>query len=67
MREKIPRPLKCMENSQPTNADILEAINEFAGNVEERFERVDERFDGIDKRLDSMDSKLFEMSRERVA
>ncbi|MCR4278291.1 MAG: hypothetical protein NUV81_00060 [bacterium] len=66
-------------NTEPTNSEILHSINslaeamqDFATNVDERFNSVDERFnsvdqrfnsvdqrfDGIDKRLDSMDSRL---------
>lgn len=51
--------------NEPTNHDvletILEAINEFASNVDRRFENVDKRFDGVDARIEKMEIRLDRM------
>jgi DNA anti-recombination protein RmuC len=35
-----------------------ERLDEFAGNVDKRFDKVDERFDRVDKRFDKVDHEL---------
>ena len=55
---------------EATIGDVLEAINDFATSVEERFSGVDNRLEGLEKRLthvenimvtkDYLDRKLFE-------
>lgn len=43
---------------QPTNQEILTAINNFATHVEERFESNDKRFDSIDRRFEKIDLRF---------
>lgn len=43
--------MKKKKNHEPTNSDILEAINQFATHVEERF-------NGVEKRLDRVESDM---------
>jgi len=45
-------------NSEPTNQDILEAINSYATNTDRRLERIEGRLDGIDGRLDKVEGRL---------
>ena len=47
-----------MNENQPTIQDVLEAINSFAGNVENRFVKIDEKFDKIDERFVKIDEKF---------
>jgi predicted nucleic acid-binding Zn-ribbon protein len=47
-----------MPNNEPTNHEILEAINTFADNVETRFDSVDHRLDSVEHRLDSVEHRL---------
>ncbi|MEK9152881.1 MAG: hypothetical protein AAB692_05960, partial [Patescibacteria group bacterium] len=49
----------------PTIGDVLEAINNFAGdtehrfgNMDERFAKIDERFANIDERFDRIEAKM---------
>ena len=46
------------ENQQPTTQDILEAINDFAGQVEKRFEGIDRHFEGIDGKLSDIQKEI---------
>lgn len=39
------------QNHEPTNAEILEAINDFSTRVEERFVGVEQHFDRIEMTL----------------
>lgn len=39
-------------------APVLDAINKFATNVEQRFTGIDDRFQGIEQRLDGMDKRF---------
>jgi predicted nucleic acid-binding Zn-ribbon protein len=45
-------------NEEPTNNDILEAINSYATNTDRRLEKIECRLDGIDNRLDGIDNRL---------
>ena len=63
--------IKYNMEKEVTNNEILEAMNEFANNVDKRFDGIDGRLDGIDKRLikveatmvdkDYLDSKLADL------
>lgn len=46
-----------MEN-ELTTQNILEAINHFASDVDDRFVSIDERFEGIDRRFVSIDKRF---------
>ena len=52
---------ETMKN-EPTNLDvletILEAMNEFASNVDRRFESVDKRFEGVDKHFENVEKRF---------
>jgi hypothetical protein len=48
-------------NSEPTNTEILEAVNNFSTAVDKRFDGIDNRLDSMDNRLDSMDNRLGNM------
>ena len=37
---------------------ILKAINDFANETEQRFEKIDQRFDKVDQRFDKIESKM---------
>jgi hypothetical protein len=41
-------------------------LDEFASNVDKRFDQVDKRFDGVDRRLDGMDRKMERMQHTLV-
>ena len=41
-----------------SNSDILEAIDIFATNVDERFKGIDEKFKGIDERFNGIDERF---------
>ncbi|MBD3281669.1 hypothetical protein GF391_02890 [Candidatus Uhrbacteria bacterium] len=45
-------------NNEPSNKDILEAINTFATAVDMRFDEIDKRFEGNDQRFDGMDQRF---------
>lgn len=47
-----------MENHEPTNTQILEAMNAFAHSVDGKFESMDKRFEKIDQRFDKMDNRF---------
>ena len=47
-----------MPNQEPTNADILEAVNSFATHVDERFTAVDQRFASIDRQFADVRSDM---------
>ncbi|MEK7103317.1 MAG: hypothetical protein AAB870_03145 [Patescibacteria group bacterium] len=47
------------QSHEPTNQDILEAINAYAA-------ATDQRFDGIDQRLDKMDTRLTKVESQMV-
>lgn len=53
------------KKENPTNQDILTAINDFANYVQGRFEGIDGRFEGIDKRFEGMD-KRFDRIEQRL-
>jgi len=42
-------------DSEPTNGEILDAINSFATKTEQRFQGIEGRFEGIDGRLQGID------------
>ena len=44
--------------AEATTNEILSAINNFANEVEERFDGIDKRFDGVDKRFDGVDKRF---------
>jgi predicted nuclease with TOPRIM domain len=56
-----------MKNNEPTNQEILEAINNFAGHTEGRFSKIEEKFDSIDKRFEKMDQRFDKIEKELVA
>lgn len=47
-----------MTHEQPTNQDILEAVNNFATNVETRFQSLEESVGGVKTRLSGTENKL---------
>ncbi len=47
-----------MAHEQPTNQDILEAVNSFATNVETRFQSLEERVGGVETRLGGLETRL---------
>lgn len=47
-----------MTTAEVTNQNILEALNAFAANVNERFEIIEKRFTVIDQRFDQIDLRL---------
>jgi len=44
-----------MDNQQPSNQEILEAINTFSTSVDERFNKIDERFNKIENTMVTKD------------
>ena|SRR3989338_5539156 len=47
-----------MNDHEPTNQDILEAINNFSTDVDRRFDGIDKRFVGIDKRFEKIEGDI---------
>lgn len=45
-------------HKDPSTQDVLDAINNFAQSVDERFVGIDERFDRIDGKLNGVDSRF---------
>ena len=43
---------------EPTNKEILEAINAFSGDTDKRFDGIDGRLDGIDGRLTKVETTM---------
>lgn len=43
---------------EPTIGDVLEAINEFAGHTEKRFDGIETRLTGVEKRLTSVEATM---------
>lgn len=63
-----------MPTKEPSNSDILKAIEEMRGEMGERFNNVDESFKGVEegfdvvkKRLDGINIRLRGEEREKVA
>jgi len=44
--------------SEPTNQDILEAINSYATNTDRQLERIEGRLDGVESRLTRVESQM---------
>ena len=53
-------------NGGPTNYDILEAINSFATNTEQRFQKLETRFDTLETRFDKLETKVIAMKATMV-
>lgn len=49
------RTLAVVENSKQ---EVLEVIQEFAGHVDQRFEKIDQRFEKVDQRFDQIDKRF---------
>lgn len=49
---------------EPTNQDILDVLQSFAGSVDSRFENMDQRFEGIDRRFEGIDRKFEEIKQD---
>lgn len=49
---------KKQNNDEPTNYEILEAINSYATGTDRRLEKIEGRLDGIDGRLDGIDGRI---------
>lgn len=45
-------------SNEPTNREILEAINAFSTDIDKRFWGIDERFDKVDERLNKIESTM---------
>jgi archaellum component FlaC len=48
----------AMSQKEITNNEIMEALGQFANNVDERFGTMDKRFDAVDKHLFKIDGRL---------
>ncbi len=62
-----------MSSSKPTLQDLLDAMNLFASNVDQRFASIDQRFasidqqfSGIDQRFASIDQQLSHIRLEMI-
>ncbi len=51
-------------NTVPTIKDVLDTLNVFSSNMDERFLQVDKRFDEIDKRFDEIRADFGSVSRK---
>lgn len=47
-----------MTKKEISNNEIMEALGQFAGSVDKRFESIDKKFDSIDKHLFRIDGRL---------
>jgi uncharacterized protein YydD (DUF2326 family) len=58
-----------MSHQEPTNQDILDVLQSFAGSVDARFDQVDERFEQIESTMVTKDyvDKRFEQVDKRFA
>jgi len=45
-------------NNEPTNQDILDVLQAFAGSVDHRFESIEQRFEKIDQRFEKIDLRF---------
>jgi hypothetical protein len=43
---------------EPTNQDILDVLQSFAGSVDDRFAKIDKKFEQIDKRFEQIDASF---------
>lgn len=43
---------------EPTTGDILEALLDFSGRMDEKFEGIDERFESIDQKFKKIDDRF---------
>lgn len=50
---------------QPTIQDVLDVLSDFAGNVDQRFEKIDQRFEKIDQHFEKIDQR-FDRVEERL-
>lgn len=46
------------QNGEPTISDVIEVLNTFSSNVDQRFDVIDQRFEGVDKRFDALESDI---------
>ena len=56
-------------NGEPTNHEILEAIQTFSSSVDQRFDRVDQRLDRVEATMvtkDYLDEKLADLRGDLV-
>lgn len=44
--------------AEPTLGEVLEAVKDGFGLMDEKFERVDERFDRLEHRMDRMEGRM---------
>ena len=51
---------------QITNKDILDAINIFSTNMNNRFDGVENRLDGVENRLNGVENRLVSVEKELV-
>jgi predicted nucleic acid-binding Zn-ribbon protein len=45
-------------DNDTSKQEILSAINNFAGSVDQRFEKIDQRFDKVDQQFDKVDQRF---------
>ena len=45
-------------NGEPTNVEILEAVNKYASSIDGRFDKLEGRFDRLDERLGSLEAEV---------
>ena len=55
-----------MNNVEPTNADILEAIQDFAASVDQRFDCVDRRFGRVESDVAGIKSDMATVKSQMV-
>ena len=47
-----------MTSKNPDTQEVLEAMQVFSSNMDEKLNKIDKRFDGMDKRFDGMDKRF---------
>src|SRR3989338_237606 len=66
----VPRAVsKKSKNHEPTNMDILQAINDFATHVEHRFQRLENRIAKVEATMvtkDYLDQRLFDLKTDTM-
>ena len=53
-----------MKNQEPTNKDILETINTFASDVQEKFSKIDGQFSKIDGQFSKVDDQFSQIKKD---
>jgi predicted nucleic acid-binding Zn-ribbon protein len=53
-------------NHEPTNTEMLEAIQLFSTQIDKRFDRIEMRLDGFEQRLDGLEQRLEKIEKDIV-